>query len=78
MSEKSNVTVLNVRWKGAYMMACDVLCNDRKISNIQVEASPPYKDAEVFLPFGIELKSDQDSKIVTAVLSYYYGIDDSN
>jgi hypothetical protein len=78
MSEKPNVTVLNVRWKGPYMMACDALCNDRKISNIQVEASPPYKDAEVFLPFDIELKSDQESKIVTAALSYYYDIDGSN
>jgi hypothetical protein len=50
MREKSDLTVVNVRGSGKYMMACDVLCNDRKISNVSVEVSPPYKDAEVFSP----------------------------
>jgi hypothetical protein len=58
-------------------MACDVLCSDGKISNVS-EASPPYKGAEVFFPRDLDLQSYEDSKLVPAVLSYYYDIDESN
>jgi len=45
-----NAKVVNPRWQGKYTLVCDVALNERVVSEISVDASPPVKDAEVFFP----------------------------
>ena len=69
--------VVNERWEGKYVLVCDVVLNDRVISGISVTASPPGTDAEVFVPPDVPLTPDEEGKIKTAALSFYYAIDPS-
>ena len=73
----SKATVVNERWAGKYVLVCDVALNERVISGVSAVACPPVKEAEVFLPPDVTLAPDEESKLNTAVLSYYYAIDGS-
>ena len=69
--------VVNEHWEGKYVLVCDVILGKRVVSGVSVSASPPVKEAEVFLPTNPTLTPDEEGKIRTAALSFYYGIDSS-
>jgi hypothetical protein len=39
----ANAKVVNQRWKGKYDLVCDVVLNQRVVTGVTVEASPPVR-----------------------------------
>jgi hypothetical protein len=71
----AQVKVLNERWEGKYKLVCDVIVDNQRISGVEIEASPPEKNAEVLLPAAIKLSDDQKGRVEKAALYFYYDID---
>ncbi len=76
IEKKTPVTIQNISWVGKYTLCCDIILSGRHIQGISANASPPFKDAEVYLPYNHDLTEDEQGQIAGAVLAYYYDIDD--
>jgi hypothetical protein len=56
----TNAKVVNPRWEGKYGLVCDVILNEKVVTEVSAGACPPFKDAEVF--FQLMLLSPETRK----------------